>query len=83
MGGSSLVRAEDPFIHVTNITSTRIRVQGGDIMGILRDPKMYLDNPPWNARLSRKPLRYSCKSLPGDLHPKRKSCPNLSYPQIN
>ena len=36
---SSLVRAEDPFVHVANITSTWIHVWQGDILGVLRDPE--------------------------------------------
>ena len=82
-GGSSLVRAEDPFVHVTNVTSTRIRVWQGDIMGVLRDPEMYLDKSSQECETQQKAFMLLAQSLPGDRRPKRKSCPNLSYPRIN
>ena len=84
-GGSSLVRAEDPFIHVTNITSTRIRVQWGDIMGILRDPETYLDKSSQECETQQKAfVLLAQKLVRGSASEKEElSKPLLSPDQLN
>ena len=41
--GSSLLRSEDPFLHIANVSTMRQCIRQGDILGILRDPDKYLD----------------------------------------
>ena len=41
--GTSLLRSEDPFLHIANISATRQQIRRGDVLGILRDPDKYLD----------------------------------------
>ena len=42
---ASFIRAQEPFMHIANISSKTCYIQQGDVIGILQDPALYLDKP--------------------------------------